>query len=46
VVNDDLSRAYDHLRAIYVAAKCTRARRDDVAQTLLAQAASRNSSSV
>ncbi len=41
VVNDDLSRAYDQLRSIYVAARCARTRREAVAQTLLAEAASR-----
>jgi guanylate kinase len=41
VVNDDLSRAYDHLRSIYVAARCARTRREAVAQALLAEAASR-----
>jgi guanylate kinase len=45
VVNDDLSRAYDQLRAIYLAARCTRARKEPVAQTLLAEAASRGSPS-
>jgi guanylate kinase len=41
VVNDDLSRAYDQLRSIFVAARCARSRRDAVAQALLAQAAAR-----
>jgi guanylate kinase len=41
VVNDDLSRAYDQLRSIFVAARCARSRRDAVAQALLAQAAVR-----
>jgi guanylate kinase len=41
VVNDDLSRAYDQLRSIYVAARCARTRREAVAQALLAEAASR-----
>jgi len=41
VVNDDLSRAYDHLRSIFVAARCARTRREAVAQALLAEAASR-----
>jgi guanylate kinase len=41
VVNDDLSRAYDQLRSIYVAARCARTRREPVAQALLAEAASR-----
>jgi guanylate kinase len=44
VVNDDLSRAYDQLRSIFVAARCARARRDSVAQALLAQAAARKPS--
>jgi guanylate kinase len=41
VVNDDLSRAYDQLRSIFVASRCARTRRDTVAQALLAEAASR-----
>jgi len=41
VVNDDLSRAYDQLRSIFVAARCARIRREAVAQALLAEAASR-----
>jgi guanylate kinase len=41
VVNDDLSRAYDQLRSIYIAARCARTRREAVAQSLLAEAASR-----
>lgn len=41
VVNDDLSRAYDQLRSIFVAARCARPRRDAVAQALLAEAAAR-----
>jgi guanylate kinase len=41
VVNDDLSRAYDQLRSIFVAARCARTRREAVAQALLAEAASR-----
>jgi guanylate kinase len=44
VVNDDLSRAYDQLRSIFVASRCARARRDSVAQALLAQAAARRPS--
>jgi len=44
VVNDDLSRAYDHLRSIFVAARCARPRRERVAQALLAQAATRKRS--
>jgi guanylate kinase len=41
VVNDDLPRAYQELRAIYIAARTTRWRRDGVARALLAEAASR-----
>jgi guanylate kinase len=44
VVNDDLSRAYDQLRSIYIAARCARTRREAVAQALLAEAASRRPS--
>jgi guanylate kinase len=44
VVNDDLSRAYDHLRSIFVAARCARPRQEKVAQALLAQAATRKPS--
>ena len=44
VVNDDLSRAYDHLRSIFVAARCARSRRDKVAKALLAEAAARRPS--
>ncbi len=44
VVNDDLSRAYDQLRSIFVAARATRARRENVAQALLAEAAARRPS--
>jgi guanylate kinase len=44
VVNDDLSRAYDQLRSIFVAARCARTRREPVAQALLAQAAARRPS--
>ena len=44
VVNDDLSRAYDQLRSIFVAARCARTRRDAVAQALLAEAAARRPS--
>jgi guanylate kinase len=43
VVNDDLSRAYDQLRSIFVASRCARSRKDAVAQALLAQAAARRS---
>ena len=41
VVNDSLPRAYEELRAIYIAARAARKRREGVAQTLLAEAASR-----
>ena len=41
VVNDNLPRAYEELRAIYVAARTARPRRESVAQALLAEAASR-----
>jgi guanylate kinase len=41
VVNDDLSRAYDQLRSIFVAARCMRTRREPLAQVLLSQAAVR-----
>ena len=44
VVNDDLSRAYDQLRSIFVAARCTRKRQEKVAQALLAEAAARKPS--
>ena len=43
VVNDDLSRAYDQLRSILVASRCSRIRRAFVAQQLLSQAAARSS---
>jgi len=35
VVNDDLNRAYDELRAIYLAEHCLRGRREEVARSLL-----------
>jgi guanylate kinase len=41
VMNDSLPRAYEELKAIYVAARAARRRREDLARTLLAQAASR-----
>ncbi len=41
VVNDELARAYEELRAIYVAARTTRPRREGAARVLLAEAASR-----
>ena len=44
VVNDDLARAYDQLRSIYIAARCARTRVDAVAQALLAEAAARRTS--
>jgi guanylate kinase len=39
VVNDNLDQAYSRLRAIYVAARCTRVRNDALAQSLLREAA-------
>ena len=41
VVNDNLDHAYAQLRAIYVAAGCTRIRNEALAQTLLREAAAR-----
>ncbi len=41
VVNDNLDQAYAKLRAIYVAAGCTRVRNDALAQALLREAATR-----
>ena len=41
VVNDNLDQAYAKLRAIYVAAGCTRVRNDALAQALLREAAVR-----
>jgi guanylate kinase len=41
VVNDQLERAYEELRAIYLAARCERARNEPLAQALLAEAAAR-----
>jgi guanylate kinase len=41
VVNDQLDRAYDELRAVYLAAHGVRRRREGLAQTLLAEAAAR-----
>jgi guanylate kinase len=43
VVNDDLSRAYDQLRSILVASRCSRVRKGFIAQQLLSQAATRSS---
>lgn len=45
VMNDSLPRAYDELKAIYVAARASRRRREGMARTLLAQAAARQASS-
>ena len=42
VVNDNLDQAYAKLRAIYVAAGCTRVRNDALAQALLREAGSRS----
>jgi guanylate kinase len=42
VVNDNLDHAYAQLRAVYVAAGCTRVRNDGLAQTLLREAAARS----
>jgi guanylate kinase len=41
VVNDELDKAYDELRAIYVAARCTLSRNEPVAQAMLAEALAR-----
>jgi len=41
VVNDNLDHAYAQLRAIYVAAGCTRVRNEPLAQALLREAATR-----
>jgi guanylate kinase len=41
VVNDQLEKAYDELRSIYVAARCARPRNEPLAQALLAEAAAR-----
>ncbi|MBN2573827.1 MAG: guanylate kinase [Deltaproteobacteria bacterium] len=43
VVNDSLDRAYEEMRAIYVAARAMRKRREGVARALLAEAAGRRS---
>ena len=42
VVNDNLDHAYAELRAIYVAAGCTRVRNEALAQALLREAAARS----
>jgi guanylate kinase len=41
VVNDQLDKAYDELRSIYVAARCARPRNEPLAQALLGEAAAR-----
>lgn len=41
VVNQELEKAYDELRSIYVAARCARFRNDPLAQALLAEADAR-----
>jgi guanylate kinase len=41
VVNDQLDRAFDELRSIYVAERCRRSRNEPLAQALLAEAAAR-----
>jgi guanylate kinase len=41
VVNDELEKAYDELRSIYIAARCARSRNEPLAQALLAEAAAR-----
>jgi guanylate kinase len=41
VVNDQLDKAYDELRSIYIAERCSRARNEPLAQALLAEAAAR-----
>jgi guanylate kinase len=43
VVNDNLERAYGELRAIYIAARAARSRRQGVARALLVEAAARRS---
>jgi guanylate kinase len=42
IVNDNLDQAYAKLRAIYVAAGCTRMRNEELAQGLLHETAARN----
>jgi guanylate kinase len=44
IVNDDLDKAYGQLRSIYIAARCERARQEELAQALLDQAAKRRPS--
>jgi guanylate kinase len=41
VVNDQLEKAYDELRSIYIAARCARFRKEALAQALLEEAAAR-----
>jgi guanylate kinase len=41
VVNDNLDHAYAQLRAVYVAAGCTRMRNEALAQALLCESAAR-----
>src|SRR6185436_11288949 len=41
VVNDQLEKAYDDLRSIYIAERCKRGRNEPLAQALLAEAAAR-----
>jgi len=41
VVNDQLEKAYDELRSIYVAERCARVRNEPLAQALLSEAAAR-----
>jgi len=41
VVNDQLEKAYDELRSIYIAERCKRSRNEPLAQALLAEAAAR-----
>jgi guanylate kinase len=41
VVNDQLEKAFDELRSIYIAARCDRTRNEPLAQALLAEAAAR-----
>jgi guanylate kinase len=41
VVNDQLEKAYDELRSIYIAERCDRVRNEPLAQALLAEAAAR-----